>query len=113
MYVCIFIFIYEHHFWEKHTSQKQHIYMYHALIFASCHHKRLSFSKSSIRIKEQLVRRQRRREWQELNRMRHEASIEVVEKWVYLGSTPPNQDPSHHQHYEPILVGNPHLNLHL
>ena len=29
--------------------------------------------------------------------------------WV----TPPSQDASHHQDYEPFLVGNPNQNIHL
>ena len=31
----------------------------------------------------------------------------------YTLGLPPTQDSSHHQDYEPFLVGNPNLNLHL
>ena len=31
----------------------------------------------------------------------------------YHVGLPPTQDASHHQDYEPFLVGNPELNLHL
>ncbi len=31
----------------------------------------------------------------------------------YALGLPPTQDASHHQDYEPFLVGNPELNLHL
>ena len=33
-------------------------------------------------------------------------------KWFWL-ELPPTQDASHHQDYEPFLVGNPGINLHL
>ena len=32
---------------------------------------------------------------------------------TYILGLPPIQDASHHQDYEPFLVGNPNLNLHL
>ena len=32
---------------------------------------------------------------------------------TYILGLPPTQDASHHQDYEPFLVGNPNLNLHL
>ena len=34
-------------------------------------------------------------------------------KWAHMLGLPPTQDASHHQDYEPFLVGNPILNLHL
>ena len=33
--------------------------------------------------------------------------------WSILWNYPPTQDASQHQDYEPFLVGNPNLNLHL
>ena len=42
--------------------------------------------------------------------------IVFEEIWVKYGNKlglPPTQDSSHHQDYEPFLVGNPELNVHL
>ncbi len=49
--------------------------------------------------------------WPKFSRRRYRAFTWMYT--LYLNGLPPTQDASHHQDYEPFLVGNPNLNLHL